>query len=135
MPELLPGLDAALEAINCGDVGPTVALLDDAVVWRARPQGHLWWKHTPSCSGPDEARANLEVQAAKGTRSGPRRFALEQVAQVGDRLVIAGRWTAQGGSRPEARRFFQVLTVRDGKIVDIQGCNSRRVALAHARSS
>jgi ketosteroid isomerase-like protein len=133
MAELLPGLDAALEAINQGDVEPTVALLDEAVEWRARPQGHLWWKHMPRCSGPDEARTNLEAQAAKGARAGPRRFQLEQVEQVGRRLVIAGRWTAQGGSRPETRRFFQVLTVHDCKIIDIQGCNSRRAALAYAR--
>lgn len=135
MAELLPGLDAALDAMNRGDVEPTVALLDEAVVWRARPQGHLWWKHMASCSGPDEARANLERQAAKGARGGPREFALEQVEQVGDRVVIAGRWSAQDGHQSRARRFFQVLTVRDGKIVDIQGCNSRRAARAYARGS
>jgi hypothetical protein len=37
------------------------------------------------------------------------------------------------GSREVAGRFYQVLQVRDGLIVDIQGCNSRRAAMAYAR--
>jgi ketosteroid isomerase-like protein len=132
MAELLPGLDAALEALNRGDVEPAVALLDRSVQWRGRPQGHLWWKHMPSCSGPDEARVNFQRQAVKGAGSAGRRFQLERVDQIGRRLVVGGRW-ATGGSPEQAGRFFQVLTVRDGKIVDIQGCNSRRAALAFAR--
>ncbi len=131
MAELLPGLGAALDALNRGDVEPVVALLDESVQWRGRPEGHLWWKHMPSCSGPGEARVNLQRQAAKGRA---RRFELRQVEQVGQRLVIGGGWTADGGPPGEAGRFFQVLTVRDGRIVDIQGCNSRREALAFARS-
>jgi hypothetical protein len=30
-------------------------------------------------------------------------------------------------------RFYQVLRVREGLIVDIQGCASRRAAMAYAR--
>jgi ketosteroid isomerase-like protein len=130
MAELLPGLDAALQALNRGDVEPAVALLDESVQWRGRPDGHLWWKHTPSCSGPDEARVNLKRQAAKGAQ---RRFELQQVEQVGQRLVIGGRWRTDGGSQEQAGRFFQVLTVRDGRIVGIEGCTSRRSAMAAAR--
>ena len=37
------------------------------------------------------------------------------------------------GSREDAGRFYQVLRVRDGLIVDIQGCTSRRAAMAYAR--
>jgi ketosteroid isomerase-like protein len=134
VPEILPGLTEALEAMNRGDVGPAVALLDSDVDWRGRSDGHLWWKHTPSCHGPDEARQNLELQVVKGrARPGTKQFALEQVEQVGDRVVIGGRWTMADGSRETAGRFFQVLTVRDGRIVQIQGCTSRREALRHAK--
>jgi ketosteroid isomerase-like protein len=132
----LPGLTQALEELNRGNVEPTVALLDTDVDWRGRPNGHLWWKQMPSCHGPDEARENLKLQVVKG-RARPRTkdFALEQVEQVGDRLVVGGRWTMEDGSQETAGRFFQVLTVRDGRIVDMQGCTSRRAALRYARRS
>jgi hypothetical protein len=37
------------------------------------------------------------------------------------------------GSHQRAGRFFQVLTVRDGRIVNIQGCKSRRAATRYAK--
>jgi ketosteroid isomerase-like protein len=126
MDELLPGLTEALEAMNRGDVEPAAALLDPDVDWRARPQGHLWWKRRPSCHGRDEARANLQVQAGK-------RWRLDEVERVGDRIVVGGGWTSEGGSR-ETGSFFQVLTVRDGRIVDIQGCKSLHEAKRVARA-
>ena len=136
MDEVLPGLNAALEAMNRGDVEPAVALLDPDVDWRGRPRGHLWWRHMPSCHGPDEARANFEMQVVKGrARPGTKTFALEQFARVGDRIVLGGRWTMDDGGHEVASRFFQVLTVRDGRIVDMQGYASRRAALRYARRS
>ena len=134
MDDVLPGLNEALEAINRGDVEPAVALLDPDVDWRGRPRGHLWWRQTPSCHGPDEVRKNLALQVDKGqARPGIKRFALEQVAQVGECVVVAGGWTVADGSREDAGRFYQVLRVRAGLIVDIQGCTSRRAAMAYAR--
>jgi ketosteroid isomerase-like protein len=134
MDEVLPGLTDALEEMNRGNVEPAVALLDPDVDWRGRPRGHLWWRHEPRCHGPDEARENFEMQVVKGTaRPGTKAFALERVEQVGDRVVVGGRWTMEDGSHETAGRFFQVLTVRDGRIVDIQGCTSRRAAIRYAR--
>jgi hypothetical protein len=37
------------------------------------------------------------------------------------------------GTNEDAGRFYQVLRVRGGLIVDIQGCTSRRAAMAYAR--
>ena len=134
MDEILPGLSAALQAMNRGDVEPAVALLDPDVDWRGRSQGHLWWRHTPSCHGRDQARENFELQVVKGkARPGVRAFTLEQVDQVGDRVVIGGRWQMADGGEQEAGRFYQVLTVRDGLVVDIQGCGSLRAAQRYAR--
>src|SRR4029079_12574982 len=65
-------------------------------------------------------------------RRGIERFALEQVAQVGECVVVAGRWTMADRSREDAGRFYQVLRVRAGLIVDIQGCTSPRAAMAYA---
>jgi ketosteroid isomerase-like protein len=134
MSEILPGLADALEAMNRGDVEPAVALLDPNVDWRGRSEGHLWWRRMPSCHGRDEARENFRLQVVKGiARPNTKRFALEQVDQVGDRIVIGGHWTMEDGSREIAGRFFQVLTVRDGRIVDLQGCTSQRAASRYAR--
>jgi ketosteroid isomerase-like protein len=132
--DILPGLREALEAMNRGDVEPAVALLDPDVDWRGRPRGHLWWRQAPSCHGPEQARRNLKLQVDKGqARPGVKEFALEQVAQVGDCVVVGGRWTMADGSREVAGRFSQVLRVRGGLIVDIQGCTSRRAAMTYAR--
>jgi ketosteroid isomerase-like protein len=132
--DILPGLREALEAMNRGDVEPAVALLDPDVDWRGRPRGHLWWRQAPSCHGPEQARRNLQLQVDKGqARPGVKEFALEQVAQVGDCVVVGGCWTMADGSREVAGRFSQVLRVRGGLIVDIQGCTSRRAAMTYAR--
>ena len=134
MPEVLPGMQEALEAMNRGDVEPAVSLLDPRVEWRGPTRGHLWWKHTPSCHGPDQARENFKLQVTKGRqRPGASAFRLEQVEQIGDRLVVGGRWTMEDGTSEEAGRFFEVLTVRAGRIVDIQGCRSHAAAIRYAR--
>ena len=41
-------LQAALDALNHGDVEPTVALMNEDLEWRGIKRGHLWWAHTPS---------------------------------------------------------------------------------------
>jgi hypothetical protein len=46
------------------------------------------------------------------------------------RILGAARWIDADGRRGER---YQVLTVRDGKIVDLQGCRSRREAMRFAR--
>ena len=108
MSELLPGLTEALEELNRGNVEPAVALLDVDVDWRGRPNGHLWWKHAPSCHGADEARENFELQVVKGpARPGTKEFALEELEQIGDRLVVGGRWTMQDGSTRAPSSFFR----------------------------
>ena len=92
-----------------------MALLDPDVDWRGRPRGHLWWRQAPSCHGAEEARRNLKLQVDKGqARPGVKEFALEQVAQVGDCVVVGGRWTMADGSREVAGRFSQVLRCAAG---------------------
>jgi ketosteroid isomerase-like protein len=47
MAVLPPNLQAALDALNRGDVAPLVALLDPELEWRGIKRGMLWWAHTP----------------------------------------------------------------------------------------
>ena len=53
-----------------------------------------------------------------------------EFTQVGDKIIGSTRWLAADGTRGER---YQVLTLRDGKIVDMQGCASRRQAERFAR--
>ena len=55
--------------------------------------------------------------------------------EIGRALMIEGRWD---GRDPEqsglSDPFFQVLTIRDGRIVEMQDCISRGAALRYAKS-
>lgn len=54
-----------------------------------------------------------------------------EFTQVGaDRIIGSTRWQDADGRSHER---YQVLTVRDGRIVDMQGCASRRAAERFAR--
>ena len=49
-----------------------------------------------------------------------------ELTQVGDNKIIGStQWTGADGTRHER---YQVLTLRGGKIIDMQGCASRREA-------
>jgi hypothetical protein len=49
-----------------------------------------------------------------------------EFSRVGDDVIIGStQWTSESGARQER---FRVVTVRDGKIVDMQGCATRRQA-------
>jgi hypothetical protein len=63
---------------------------------------------------------------------GARRVEVQpEFTRVGDDVIIGStQWLDADGRRQER---FQVLTVRDGKITDMQGCASRREAERFAR--
>jgi hypothetical protein len=65
-------------------------------------------------------------------KRGERRIEIQpEFTQVGDDKIIGStQWLGADGRRHER---FQVLTLRDGKIVDMQGCASRREAERFAR--
>jgi hypothetical protein len=71
----------------------------------------------------------LQLQIEKQRRG---RLALRpDFRWIGDDKIIAStRWTGEDGHNV-AR--FQVITIRNGKIVDMQGCASRRSAERFAR--
>ena len=65
-------------------------------------------------------------------KRGERRVEVQpEFVQVGDDKIIGStQWLDADGLRQER---FQVLTLRDGKIVDMQGCACRREAERFAR--
>jgi ketosteroid isomerase-like protein len=126
---MIDQLRAAAEALNQGDPEPFASLIGDDNEWRGVSHGHLWWKRTPACHGADEALEVLKFQIQK---RGERRIEIQpEFTQVGDDKIIGStQWLGADGRRHEG---FQVLTLRDGKIVDMQGCASRREAERFAR--
>jgi hypothetical protein len=69
----------------------------------------------------------LRLQTRK---RGPRRGQPEFTQVADDTIIGSTVWAAEDGRRVER---FQVITVRDGKIVDLQGCASLRAAERFAR--
>jgi hypothetical protein len=64
-------------------------------------------------------------------RGGRTPIAQPEFSMVGDDTVIGSTiWVDDSGERIER---YQVLTIRDGKIVDLQGCETRRDAERFAR--
>jgi hypothetical protein len=53
-----------------------------------------------------------------------------EFVQVGDKIIGSSQWLGADGRR---RERYQVLTIRDGKIGDMQGCATRRQAERFAR--
>ena len=72
----------------------------------------------------------MEFQIRK---RGSRRIDVQpEFTQVGDnKLIGSTTWLDEDGRRQER---YQVLTLRDGKIVDMQDCASRREAERFASS-
>ena len=66
-------------------------------------------------------------------KRGDRRLEVQpEFTMVGDDKIIGSKqWTGAGDGRRHER--CQVVTFRDGKIVDLQGCRSRREAERFAR--
>ena len=64
-------------------------------------------------------------------RGGRRVEVQPEFTQVGDGVIIGStQWLGADGRR---RERYQVLTLRAGKIVDLQGCATRRQAERFAR--
>jgi hypothetical protein len=70
-------------------------------------------------------RFQIEKRGGRGPGVRP------ELTQVGaDRIIGSTAWQTADGRREER---YQVITFRDGKIVDLQGCRSRREAERFAR--
>jgi hypothetical protein len=72
------------------------------------------------------------LQFQIGKRGGRPRIVRPEFMQVGDDEIIGSIWWLDDAGRRVER--FQVITHREGKISDLQGCSSRRAAERFARS-
>ena len=59
---------------------------------------------------------------------------LTDVVEIGRSVMIEGRWDAGDPPTSGADPFYQVLTLRNGRIAEMQDCKSRDKALRYAKS-
>jgi hypothetical protein len=83
----------------------------------------------PGCKNRSQVLAWYERGRAAGVRG-----SVFDVDIIGDRLLVSMsvRGTENARGRGGAALRFQVLTVRNGKIVDIVGFDDKAAALTHA---
>jgi ketosteroid isomerase-like protein len=111
-------LRTALEAFNRGDLEAVRPLLDPRVEWLAQSP------YPYRCDGPHQVIEQFAKQAAVGPPESV------EFVDAGDRVVVFARGpfqTPDGEPVPEA---VLVVTVRDGRIVHMQGYGNREEALA-----
>jgi ketosteroid isomerase-like protein len=112
------------QALLTEDVRAFGELLDPDVTWGAPGA------RNPSCKNRDQVLAWYQ----RGRDAGVRGRVLD-VAILGDRLLVSMslRGTEAAQERGGAALRFQVLTVRNGRIVDIVGFDDKAEALSYVR--
>lgn len=109
-------------AMAAEDVTAFAALLDPAVTWGAPGATN------PSCKSREQVLAWYQRGRAAGVRG-----SVYDVEILGDRLLVSMsvKGTESAQERGGAALRFQVLTVRNGMIVDIVGFDEKAEALSY----
>jgi len=112
------------QAFGAGDASAFAELLDPNVTWGAPGA------RNPTCKN----RSQVLNWYQRAQESGVNGSAFD-VEVVGDRLLVSltVRGTEGARERGGTALRFQVLTVRDGRIVDIVGFDDRAEALSHSQ--
>ena len=123
-PETMEGLARQVRiALDAADLSSFSELLDPDVTWGAPGA------RRPSCRNRDQVLAWYQRGRQAGVRA-----QVSDVSILDDRLLIS--LTVRGAPAAEdhggAALRWQVLTVRDGRIVDIVGFDDREDAVSHA---
>ena len=115
----------AYEAYARGDIATMLELVDPDLEWTYLD---------PSIEDPEpqvcRGRRELEVALARRSESGLT-SELEEVVGTGDRVMVIVRTPGIDAFRVRAAddRNFDVLTLREGRIVALRGCRDREEAL------
>jgi ketosteroid isomerase-like protein len=110
------------KALATEDLSVFSELLDPAVTWGAPGD------RNPSCKNRNQVLAWYQRGREAGVRG-----SVYDVEVLGDRLLISMsvRGTENARERGGAALRFQVLTVRNGKVVDIVGFDDKSEALSY----
>ncbi len=110
------------KALVTEDLSAFGELLDPTVTWGAPGA------RNPSCKSRNQVLACYQRGRDAGVRG-----SVYDVEVLGDRLLVSMsvRGTENARERGGAALRFQVLTVRDGKVLDIAGFDDRTEALSY----
>jgi ketosteroid isomerase-like protein len=111
------------KALAAEDVSAFAELLDPNVTWGAPGA------RTPTCKNRNQVLSWYERAQQGGVRG-----SVFDIDVLGDRLLVSlsVQGTGGAGERGGTTLRFQVLTVRDGRIVDIVGFDDKADALSYA---
>ena len=112
-------LRAAYEAMRSGDVTPLAELMDEKIRWIGSDR---LGDPPPECNGREEASAVLK----RAVKRMPARD-MESVAIAGDRILAVAYWHEDQGP-PGVERVYNLLTMRDGRIVKMEDFFDRSAA-------
>jgi len=119
-------LHRAWEAITRGDLGFMESALAPDAKWRAVEDGP--W----NC----EDRATI-IEVMQGNLARGLRGRIEETVQDGSRVMVAFRRdpSSPGGAPRAGELAYMVVTVRDGKIVEMKGCANRAAATSYMHTA
>jgi len=112
-------LRAAYDAMRSGDVNPLAELMDENIRWIG---SETLGDPPPECNGREEAS---EVLKSAVDRMPARE--IESVAIAGNRILSVARWH-KGMGPPGVDRVYNLLTMRDGRIVKMEDFFDRGAA-------
>ena len=118
----------AYEAYATGDVAAMMRFVDSDLEWTYLDPAF----EDPDprvCHGTQELRVALQRQARRGLKS-----RLEEVHANGNRVMVAVHTPGLDALRARQAddRNYDVLTIRDGRIVAMRACRDRREAMSLA---
>jgi hypothetical protein len=116
--ELIAGQVKA--ALQTADLSGYRELLDPSVTWGAPDDTK------PSCRNRDQVLAWYRRGRAKGVRA-----EVSETAVVGDKILVGLSVSGdQPSSESDQTQRWQILTVKDGLVVDIRGFEERDTAIS-----
>ena len=99
----LSNLRAVYAALDEGDTGPMVDLLDPQVHLSGPEHGHLWWRSHCPWNGPAEVQAELArtAVATSGATQGEPRGCRGETTPIGGRFITECRVVVPPGGTPQ----------------------------------
>ncbi len=112
-------LRTAYDAMRLGDVNPLAELMDENIRWIGE-EG--LGDPRPVCNGREEASAVLKHAVERM----PARD-MERISIAGDRILSVAHWH-EGTGPPGVDRVYNLITMRDGRIVRMEDFFDRDAA-------
>jgi ketosteroid isomerase-like protein len=119
---------AAYDAYTQGEIASLLDIVDPDLEWTYLDPATLN-ASAQTCHGRGELKTALARQAGRGLR-----MHLEEIVGHDDKVLVVVRTPGVDAHRatPADDRNYEVLTLRDGRIIALRACHSRAEAVAIA---